>query len=531
MFSFFLILSGPPVSAQDYVNTIHEGDIGIFPTVNESFPGIIGAYYNFPFGSGNSSHVDGFYVSISFNEDEASTGAPVTDPFNLFPMILGHEDITLKESGTVYFYMPVVPGVYSLKAIDPYANLNNNSLYDPIIYSFRRDYNVTEGPATFANIPVSVHSGESLAVSVGNISSPVSWVGLFPAGAKTFEDCLYAQFSHGPSATYDYLPANIAPGQYCLKVVSYILGNLKVSTSQSFEVIGDEVGALQPGNVAQIATTPYNRDLGNLIPKKITLTVQGNVDSIKLDWNAGAFAQNISGYLVYKSTQPGQQTDTPETDFSIEGTTYTDTKITPGVTYYYIVKPVYADNSIGAASNEVSATAQGSSGGSTGSIVFIVGNPLMNSNGVQKDIDSGYGTAPLIKDGRTFIPIRALIEEMGGTIEWTGAESKITIRFNGKTIELWIGNNNIRVDGIDKSMDVAPYTSATGRTMLPLRFVAENLGCLISWDDATESVTISYGIGDTPKVQNGANIPVAVPVQSTGVPSSIPAPTIANLQA
>ncbi len=531
------MLSGPPVSAQDYVNIVHEDDVGVFPTVSDSFPGIIGAYYNLPSDCWGPNY--GRYLSISFEEEDDY----YQDPLDLFSMGLGYEDLSSgKTSGKVYFYMPVVPGIYTLRAYranpDPNANLNNlynygyTTVYDPYSDIFCADYYVQEGPATFGGMPASVNPGGSLAVSVRNISSPLSWVGIFPENAKTFEDCIYSQPSGGQSGMiYKYLPPDIEAGRYCLKVVSYILGNIYISTSPYFEVTGEGAGSLLPDDLLPTVTPTYNVNLENLLPKRITLSVQNNGASNRLAWNAGTLSDGISGYYVYRSTRPGEQTDTPETDDLIKDMTYSDTEIMPGITYYYIVKPVYSDNSIGTASNEVSVTVKGSASENAGTTVFTIGDSFMNINGVKEEIDPGYGTAPVIKDGRTFIPIRALIEEMGGTIEWTGNEKKLTISLNGTTIELWVGRNTIRVDGVSQSIDAAPYISKTGRTMLPLRFVAANLNCDITWDNITKTATISgYGIGDTPEVLNETNSPTLAPSILSGIPKAISSPSIANLQ-
>lgn len=56
-----------------------------------------------------------------------------------------------------------------------------------------------------------------------------------------------------------------------------------------------------------------------------------------------------------------------------------------------------------------------------------------------------------------------------------------------------IGKNIARVNGQDKALDASPFISAAGRTMLPLRFVIESLGCQAQWDDATQGVTIATG--------------------------------------
>ena len=125
-------------------------------------------------------------------------------------------------------------------------------------------------------------------------------------------------------------------------------------------------------------------------------------------------------------------------------------------------------------------------------------NPMMTVNGVQQEIDPGRGTKPVIipKWGRTVVPIRAIVEALGGTIEWDGTERKVTINFNGTIIELWIDKPQARVNGEMKwidpnNHDVKPII-INSRTMLPLRFVAENLGCTVQWDAATRTITITY---------------------------------------
>jgi len=47
---------------------------------------------------------------------------------------------------------------------------------------------------------------------------------------------------------------------------------------------------------------------------------------------------------------------------------------------------------------------------------------------------------PIIKNGRTLLPIRAIIEALGGTVEWNASEKKVTVSLEQNTIELWIGN-------------------------------------------------------------------------------------------
>jgi hypothetical protein len=59
----------------------------------------------------------------------------------------------------------------------------------------------------------------------------------------------------------------------------------------------------------------------------------------------------------------------------------------------------------------------------------------MTVNGVKKEIDQGRGTVSVIVKGRTLVPIRAIIEEMGGSISWDEIERKVTITLKNTKIE------------------------------------------------------------------------------------------------
>ncbi|HPP43112.1 MAG TPA: stalk domain-containing protein, partial [Caldisericia bacterium] len=125
-------------------------------------------------------------------------------------------------------------------------------------------------------------------------------------------------------------------------------------------------------------------------------------------------------------------------------------------------------------------------------IILQIGNYncFVNNNKIEMD------TSPKIIQGRTYLPIRYIITPLGGEISWDSIEKKITILFKEKIIDLWIGKNYARINGEIKLIDpdnpnVVPII-IEGRTMLPIRFVAENLGCRVDWDGATKTITIIY---------------------------------------
>ncbi len=123
-------------------------------------------------------------------------------------------------------------------------------------------------------------------------------------------------------------------------------------------------------------------------------------------------------------------------------------------------------------------------------IELKIDSPYIVINGTSMKIDA-QDSKPMIKDGRTFLPIRKLIESLGGTVEWNASVQKVTILLNGHSIILYIGKTNALVDGNAVTLDVAPFI-LNSRTFLPLRFVSENLGAVVEWNASNKTVTIYY---------------------------------------
>jgi len=104
--------------------------------------------------------------------------------------------------------------------------------------------------------------------------------------------------------------------------------------------------------------------------------------------------------------------------------------------------------------------------------------------------------APVILQSRTFLPLRALVEELGGSITWNAATRQVTVTARGVTMVLTIGKNVAVVNG--KSILIDPANSKVvpiilgSRTFLPARFIAEQLGLGVAWDAPTRMVTITW---------------------------------------
>lgn len=122
-------------------------------------------------------------------------------------------------------------------------------------------------------------------------------------------------------------------------------------------------------------------------------------------------------------------------------------------------------------------------------IELQINNKDIKVNGVTKELDPGRSTVPVIVNERTMLPIRAIVEALGGKVEYEPVEKKIAIKLDGKTLDMWIGNKDIKINNNNKTMDVAPLI-INERTMVPVRFVAENLGYEVEWKPATKTVII-----------------------------------------
>ena len=139
-------------------------------------------------------------------------------------------------------------------------------------------------------------------------------------------------------------------------------------------------------------------------------------------------------------------------------------------------------------------------------IILQVGQTSFTVNGISNTLDS----PPVIKNGRTLLPIRIVIEALNGSVGWDAATKKVTVSLGSNTIELWIGKSIAKVNGINTPIDVTNSQVVpeiiNGRTMLPLRFVTENLGCDVKWDGATNTVTITYPKPSSATIADGDNL-------------------------
>ncbi|MCE5223305.1 hypothetical protein LLG10_03835 [bacterium] len=96
---------------------------------------------------------------------------------------------------------------------------------------------------------------------------------------------------------------------------------------------------------------------------------------------------------------------------------------------------------------------------------------------------------------RTLVPLRAIAEAIGAEVDYEAKEQRVDIKKGEISLTLWIGKPNAIVNGknvkIDPDKPLSPMIRS-GRTFLPLRFVAETFEFKVDWEASTQTITMTY---------------------------------------
>ena len=98
---------------------------------------------------------------------------------------------------------------------------------------------------------------------------------------------------------------------------------------------------------------------------------------------------------------------------------------------------------------------------------------------------------PVIKENRTLVPVRGVLEAMGVDVTWDESTKTIGMSKGDKTATLVIGSDTLMIGNSEKvTLDVAPEIIGE-RTMLPIRAAAEAFDAEVGWDDSSRTITIT----------------------------------------
>lgn len=215
-------------------------------------------------------------------------------------------------------------------------------------------------------------------------------------------------------------------------------------------------------------------------PRGLTGIAEGT--TVKLTWLAPETVKGLDlvGYYVYRGDSKYGYDEAPLNDFTTPECLWTDNTVQPGLTYRYFVTAVYANGAESKGSNEVEVSLDGKL------IVLTVGSGVATVGGTEVELDQ----PPTIVDGRTMLPFRFVAENLGAEVFWNADSQEVTAAAAGVTVVLTVGSQTALVNGEPRPINVPP-SIVNGRTMVPLRFLADAFGWNLVWDNVKRQVVIT----------------------------------------
>ena len=108
-------------------------------------------------------------------------------------------------------------------------------------------------------------------------------------------------------------------------------------------------------------------------------------------------------------------------------------------------------------------------------------------NGDKLSMDS----LPVVKNGRTLVPLRDIAEAMGATISWDSRTKRITLEKDDTIMHMFVDKKKAYLNGQEKSLDVVPQI-INNKTYVPVRFISENLNAKVNWVATSQTIQIEY---------------------------------------
>ena len=101
-----------------------------------------------------------------------------------------------------------------------------------------------------------------------------------------------------------------------------------------------------------------------------------------------------------------------------------------------------------------------------------------------------FDQQPVLESNRTLVPLRAVFEALGMTVEWDQESRTVTAVNSDTVIRLTVGDTTAYVNGAPVQLETAAKMVAD-RTLVPVRFIAESAGLQVEWDQASQTVVIT----------------------------------------
>jgi len=196
----------------------------------------------------------------------------------------------------------------------------------------------------------------------------------------------------------------------------------------------------------------------------LNVTVRDSVDKINVDGRISGEFKYTASNTTSKSTVSASVKDQTGTLLNLLLEINSDMKYDPGVIIN--VPALTASNSMSVEDFMPDGSLR----------VFVDGSPVR------------FDVEPFIQDGRTMAPVRNVAEVMGCQVNWVDPD-QINILRDDISIKMYINKQTYTVNGVERQLDVPPFIKE-GRTVVPLRFIAEGLGCTFEYQESTRTVYI-----------------------------------------
>lgn len=135
---------------------------------------------------------------------------------------------------------------------------------------------------------------------------------------------------------------------------------------------------------------------------------------------------------------------------------------------------------------------------------IMISTVAFANNDIKVAIDGEYvefDVQPQLINDRTMVPLRAIFEALGADVDWINETQTVIATKDGVTVKASIGSTEMYIDDDVRTMDVAPMLIG-GRTLVPVRFVAEAFDCNVDWDGNNNLVLITTNIDESYAIQD-----------------------------
>lgn len=136
--------------------------------------------------------------------------------------------------------------------------------------------------------------------------------------------------------------------------------------------------------------------------------------------------------------------------------------------------------------------ANGQEGWLSQDYVEPMGEDNVSSDTIKLIVDGQYiipPVAPVIQSGTTLVPLRVISENLNAQVDWDGDTKEIHIKKNNEQIKLTIGKKSVWINEREQTLIIPPQI-INGTTMVPIRFISENLGAIVDWKSSEKLVVI-----------------------------------------